>query len=157
MVRPGWGATVRRAARSTVLGLALIAALSSPALAQRKPLPPAVLNARVVFLTGQPRIHPLLPTAEAALRKWARWEVTFDSELTDLILLITAKADPDIFINPAAAELSRQYPADTAVFLHVIDRTNGTVVWSEALKGKMADAKMGARLIENFRKRLPKK
>jgi hypothetical protein len=70
---------------------------------------------------------------------------------------MTAAADPDIFRNPAAAALAKQYPADTAVFLHVIDRNNGMVVWTEALPGKMTDAKLGAKLIESFRKRLPKK
>ena len=115
------------------------------------------MNARVVFLTGQPRINPLLPAAEAALRKLGRWEVTFDSEVTDLILLITEKSDPDIFINPAAAELAKQYPSGSAVFLHVIDRASGTVVWTEAIKGKMADSRLGTKLIENFAKRLPKK
>lgn len=140
---------------AVILLLSLLAAV--PAQAQKRPIPPALLAAKVVFLTGQPRINPLLPTAEAALHKWARWEVTFDSELTDLILLITAKADPDIFINPAAAELATRYPQGSFVFLHVIDRNNGTVVWSEAVKGRMADGKLGAKLIDNFRKRLPKK
>jgi hypothetical protein len=127
--------------------------------AQLKPPPPApaITRAQVAFLTGQPRINPLLGPAEAALRKWGRWEVTFDSEVADILLLVTAKADPDIFRNPAAEALAQQYPADTAVFLHVIDRNNGMVVWTEALKGKMTDAKLGGRLIDNFRKRLPKK
>ena len=147
---------IRRHTLAALLFLALLASASSLE-AQKKPLPPALLDARVAFLTGQPRINPLLPQAETALRKWARWEVTFDSELTDLILLITGKSDPDIFINPAATELAKQYPPGTAVFLHVIDRNNGTVVWTEAVKGKMADAKLGAKLIDNFRKRLPKK
>jgi hypothetical protein len=130
---------------------------SSPLQAQKKLLPPALLSAKVVFLTGQPRVNPLLPTADAALRKWGRWEVTVDSELTDLILLITDKPDPDIFINPAASELTGRYSPDSSVFLHVINRNNGTVIWTEALKGKMTEAKLGAKLIDNFRKRLPKK
>ena len=126
---------------------------------QLKPPPPApaITRAHVAFLTGQPRINPLLPTAEAALRKWGRWEVSYDSEISDILLLITAKADPDIFRNPAAEALAKQYPADTAVFLHVIDRNNGMVVWTEALKGTMTDAKLGAKLIESFRQHLPKK
>lgn len=134
-------------------------AAATAAEAQLKPPPPApaITRARVAFLTGQPRVNPLLASAEAALRKWGRWEVTFDSEVADIFLLITAKADPDIFRNPAAEALAKQYPADTAVFLHVIDRNNGMVVWTEALPGKMTDAKLGAQLIESFRKHLPKK
>ncbi len=141
----------------STLILAYCVMTSVVAAAQKKPLPPALLNARVAFLTGQPRINPQLPPAEEALRKWARWELTYDSEVTDLILLITEKSDPDIFLNPAAAELARQYKPGVAVFLHVIDRTNGTVVWTEAIKGKMSDVSTGRKLVENLRKRLPKK
>jgi hypothetical protein len=148
----------RSASRAfALLLLFLVLSATEPLEAQKKILPPALLSARVAFLTGQPRINPLLPAAEAALRKWGRWEITFDSEVTDLILLITGKSDPDIFINPAAAELAKQYPPGSAVFLHVIDRANGTVVWTEPVKGKMTDAKLGTKLIENFQKRFPKK